>query len=66
MLRYRCYFLDRWNKIRGFLDIEAPSDTRAALQAEGALRGEPADIEDVELWSGKRLVGRISRLRMAS
>jgi hypothetical protein len=53
---YRAYKLDQHGHFLGVHVIEVESDALAVERAEQLMDGH-----DLELWTGNRLVGRISR-----
>jgi hypothetical protein len=59
MTSYRCYQLNAQNRIQRAHDIEAESDADALLRAERVIETS-ADLPSLEIWQGKRIVGRLS------
>jgi hypothetical protein len=59
MASYRCYQLNAQNRIQYAHDIEAESDADALLRAERAMVTS-ADLPALEIWQGKRIVGRLT------
>lgn len=59
MASYRCYQLNGDNKIHQPHDIEADSDADALQKAENEIVISAA-LPAIEIWQGKRLVGRVT------
>ncbi len=58
MPAYRCYILDEQDKISSGTTIEADDDAGALVAAAAQLRvSELCPV--IEVWEGKRLVGRV-------
>jgi len=58
---YRCYFLDRNERINGVQEIAALNDTAAIDRARAVLEREPLYFTAVEVWTGPRKVDYASR-----
>jgi hypothetical protein len=58
MACYRCYQLNAQSSIQRVHDIEAASDADALLRAGRAIETS-ADLPALEIWQGKRIVGRL-------
>jgi hypothetical protein len=55
---YRCYLLDKSDRVLSSVVLEAEHDTDALLQASALLQRSDA-FPNTEVWEGKRLVGRV-------
>ena len=58
MPNYRCYLLDRHDRIQIGTTYSAKSDQEALAAAEGMLTMSPA-LPAIEVWEGTRIVGRV-------
>jgi hypothetical protein len=60
MQQFRCYFLDRWDRIAAAEDISATAVDSAVSLGLALLmqrrQTQKADIEDIEIWQGPRKV----------
>ena len=59
MASYRCYQLNAQNRIQRAHDIEADSDADVLVRAENVI-ATSADLPSIEIWKGKRIVGRLT------
>ncbi len=59
MANYRCYFLNRLNRIQAALTLECAEDAEAVLKASELARAQSLIIE---IWNGARLVGRLPQM----
>jgi|SoiMethySBSTD1v2_1073268.scaffolds.fasta_scaffold16375_5 hypothetical protein len=65
MTTYRIYLLDYADKIQSLRIMELPDDPAALLEAGNLLR-ESGTSGGIEIWAGKRIVGRISTERKSA
>ena len=56
---YRCYLMTG-EAIRGVQMFECPDDAEVIIKAATLLQSKP-EFQNIEVWEGKRLVGRIPR-----
>ena len=61
MTSYRCYFLDRNDRINGVHEINALNYTAAIDRARAVLKRELPYFTAVEVWTGPRKVDYASR-----
>ena len=60
MIRYRAYFMDHGNHIRGSADFEAADDERAMAYAH-TIWGSSSIGSGYEIWADERLVSTTRR-----
>jgi hypothetical protein len=58
MPTYRCYFIDKQDRITGHETIECADDAAAITMAEGLLQRNRSTFEAVEVWDHTRKVGK--------
>ena len=58
MLAYRCYFLDERDRIRSFVELQAPSDAVATALAKNHPKHARRPFE---LWRGRVMICRSDR-----
>lgn len=59
MANYRCYFLNKLDRIQATQTLECAEDAEAVLKASELARAQSLIIE---IWSGARLVGRLPQM----
>lgn len=58
MPRYRCYVLDKQDRIESGTDITAEDDASALTSAAASVRTSEL-YPTLEIWQGSRIVGRV-------
>lgn len=58
MAEYRCYFVNNLDQIQAAQSLDCTEDAEAMLKAVELAESQSLGVE---IWSGARLVGRLSR-----